>query len=92
MTNQQYISAVLGELSSEKFWDVFKKIEKFSCRYTDSKKFIYEWLSDEYNPISIVYTYIGIDASNTKMTPCILCAYGSPSSCDGKPCTICPAR
>ena len=23
--------------------------------------------------------------------PCDLCAYGPPSSCDGKPCTMCPA-
>ncbi len=24
-------------------------------------------------------------------TPCDLCAYNPPSSCDGKPCTVCPA-
>ena len=24
--------------------------------------------------------------------PCDLCAYNPPSSCDGKPCTICPAQ
>ena len=27
----------------------------------------------------------------TKHTPCDLCAYNPPSSCDGKPCTVCPA-
>ena len=24
--------------------------------------------------------------------PCTFCAYNPPSSCDGKPCTICPAH
>lgn len=27
----------------------------------------------------------------TLRTPCNLCRYDPPSSCDGKPCTICPA-
>lgn len=26
-----------------------------------------------------------------RKTPCDLCAYNPPSSCDGKPCTMCPA-
>lgn len=26
-----------------------------------------------------------------QLTPCDVCAYDPPSSCDGKPCTICPA-
>lgn len=25
------------------------------------------------------------------LTPCDVCAYNPPSSCDGKPCTVCPA-
>ena len=28
---------------------------------------------------------------NAPKTPCDLCAYNPPSSCDGKPCTMCPA-
>lgn len=26
-----------------------------------------------------------------RKSPCDLCAYNPPSSCDGKPCTMCPA-
>lgn len=26
-----------------------------------------------------------------KESPCDLCRYNPPSSCDGKPCTMCPA-
>lgn len=32
-----------------------------------------------------------VDDMLTPKTPCDLCVYNPPSSCDGKPCTICPA-
>lgn len=29
---------------------------------------------------------------NEPLTPCDLCMYNPPSSCDGKPCCMCPAE
>ena len=29
--------------------------------------------------------------ANEPLTPCDACRYNPPSSCDGKPCTMCPA-
>ena len=31
------------------------------------------------------------DTNDTLQTPCDLCKYNPPSSCDGKPCSVCPA-
>ena len=34
---------------------------------------------------------MGIAALRERKSPCDLCRYNPPSSCDGKPCTMCPA-
>lgn len=33
-----------------------------------------------------------ISQSNEPLTPCDVCRFYPPSSCDGKPCTMCPAE
>lgn len=34
---------------------------------------------------------MAIAALRERKSPCDLCRYNPPSSCDGKPCTMCPA-
>ena len=92
MTNQQYLSRVLWGLNAEEFWEVFKNIEEFSKRYNNSREFINLWLSDEYNPTSIVYKCIGLN-DNNKMIPCDLCIHKSePERVSRQYCRLCPAR
>lgn len=43
-------------------------------------------------PVSIIDELLTADVVEVeKLTPCDVCMYGPPSSCDGKPCCMCPA-
>lgn len=50
------------------------------------------WLMDSAEALSIIDMQPTADIVEVKnLTPCDACAYNPPSSCDGKPCTMCPA-
>ena len=37
-------------------------------------------------------TFMRNHENDEALTPCDVCRYSPPSSCDGKPCTMCPAE
>lgn len=45
---------------------------------------------EHYNIVALVNSLIEKQPT-VSLTPCDLCTYNPPSSCDGKPCTMCPA-
>ena len=57
----------------------------------------YEILKNSYHQLQEIFdrTYASNmamgEALRERKNPCDLCRYNPPSSCDGKPCTMCPA-
>jgi hypothetical protein len=57
--------------------------EQFNEHRDDDNKKCH-FFNDHFVPTADVVEVSGL-------TPCDVCAYNPPSSCDGKPCCICPA-
>lgn len=51
----------------------------------------YSWDSEKYDWIEALNEAIKMVEQEQK-SPCDLCRFNPPSSCDGKPCTMCPAQ
>lgn len=69
-------NAMLDELRPVSF-----EAEHSAVLLSDVSKMMREWV--ERQPT--------LTPPNEPMSPCDLCIYSPPSSCDGKPCCMCPA-
>ena len=51
----------------------------------------YHWDNEKYDWIESLNEVIGM-LDQEPLSPCDVCRFNPPSSCDGKPCTMCPAQ
>lgn len=49
-------------------------------------------LSEIYDRLAAIEDILGDEYDLEHLSPCTLCRFNPPSSCDGKPCCMCPAK